>query len=356
MAKADRPVRLAEIAAILGRSVEGDGETSVSGVAALDEATPGDLAFVRSPQYADALANTRAGAVIVPEGVDPGARPAIRSPHPALDFARIAERLAPPRHPAPGIHRGAHVDDSAVVDGSASIAAGAVVGARASVGSGSTIHAGAVLYPEVRVGTDCVVHAGVVLREGSVLGDRVVIAPGAVIGGDGFGFVSDESGARVRMPHLGRVVIEDDVEIGANTTIDRGTLGETRIRRGAKVDNLVQIAHNCDVGENTIIVAQSGLSGSTRLGAGAILMAQSGSAGHLEVGAGAFVGARTGLRKDVAAGSRVYGAPQQEERAWHRAMAALARLPDLMRRLRAIERRLGIRPGRPTKDADEADS
>jgi UDP-3-O-[3-hydroxymyristoyl] glucosamine N-acyltransferase len=205
-----------------------------------------------------------------------------------------------------------------------------------------------------------VIHARAVLREGTWLGDRVLVEPGAVIGAEGFGFVTDESGARVRTPQRGRVVVEDDVEIGANTTIDRGALGETRIRRGAKIDNLVQIAHNCDVGEDAIVVAQSGLSGSTRVGAGAVIMAQAGTTGHLEVGAGAFVGARAGIHKDVAPGATVFGSPQQDRGAWHRTMAALVRLPEIVRRLRAVERAVGLRsssaraPGRDDGDDDEA--
>jgi len=343
MTQADRPVRLADLAAVLGRPVEGDGDTRITGVAALERAGPGDLAFVRSERLAPQLAASRAGAVIAPDGVDPGARPVIRSPNPALDFARAARHLAGATDPTPGVHPAARVHDAAKIDATASIGAGAVVGAGCVVGPRSVVHAGAVLYPEVQVGSDCTIHARVVLREGTWIGDRVLVEPGAVIGAEGFGFVTDEAGARVRTPQLGHVVIEDDVEIGANTTVDRGALGETRIRRGAKIDNLVQIAHNCDVGEDAIIVAQTGLSGSTRVGDGAVIMAQAGTTGHLQVGAHAFVGARAGLHKDVAPGAVVFGSPQQERGAWHRTMAALVRLPEIVRRLRAVERALGLR-------------
>jgi UDP-3-O-[3-hydroxymyristoyl] glucosamine N-acyltransferase len=347
--EADPPVRLADLAAVLGRVHAGDGEVRITGVAAIDRAGPGDLAFVRSPAFAGALAASRAGAVILPEGVDPGGRPAIRSPNPALDFARAARHLAPSTPTATGIDPAAHVDRAAKVDATAVVEPAAVIRAGAIVGPRTIVHAGAVVSADVQVGADCVIHARAVLREGTCLGNRVVVQPGAVIGAEGFGFVTDEAGARVRMPHLGRVVVEDDVEIGANTTIDRGALGETRIRRGAKIDNLVQIAHNCDVGEDAIIVAQSGLSGSTRVGAGAVVMAQAGTTGHVEIGAGAFVGARAGVHKDVAAGAAVFGSPQQERGAWHRSMAALVRLPELVRRLRAVERALGLR-GRPAGD------
>jgi UDP-3-O-[3-hydroxymyristoyl] glucosamine N-acyltransferase len=345
--EAAKPVRLAEIAALLGRSVDGDPGVMVSGVASLETAGPGDIAFARSPKYSALVDRTRAGALILPIEMDAGSRSTIRSPNPSLDFARVVERFAVAPCPAPGRHAEAHVAADALLDPSAAIGAGAVVGSGARIGPRTVIHSGVTIYPGVSVGADCVLHAGVVLREGTVMGDRVVLQPGVVLGGDGFGYLADEHGELRGVPHVGRVVIEDDVEIGANSTVDRATLGETRIRRGAKIDNLVQIAHNCDIGEGAIIVAQSGLSGSTVVGARAAIMAQAGSAGHLEVGEGAFVGARSGLHKDVKPGARVYGAPAQEERRWHRAVIAVTRLPDLMRRVRAIERSLGLRPSRP---------
>jgi UDP-3-O-[3-hydroxymyristoyl] glucosamine N-acyltransferase len=190
----------------------------------------------------------------------------------------------------------------------------------------------------VELGSDCWIHSGAVLREGTRVGDRVVLQPGVVLGSDGFGYVPDEAGRPVAMAQRGCVVIEDDVEIGANTTVDRATLDETRIRRGAKIDNLVQIAHNCDVGEDVLIVAQSGLSGGTIVGRGAIVMAQAGTTGHLRIGERAFVGARAGLHHDVPDGARVFGSPATEERAWHRSVSALKRLPDLLRRVRRLER------------------
>jgi len=353
VSEAERPLRLADLAAFLGRRLEGDGDTPITGVASLERAGPGDLAFVRSAHYAAQARASRAAALLVPDAVEVGARSFIRSPDPALDFARVAPQIVGATKSTPGVASGASVAVGAKVDATASIGAAALIGAGVVVGARSVIHPGAVLYPDVQVGADCVIHAGVVVREHCRVGDRVVLQPGVVIGADGFGFVTDEQGARVRMPHLGHVVIEDDVEIGANSTVDRGTLGETRIRRGAKIDNLVQIAHNCDVGEDVIIVAQSGLAGSTKVGAGAIIMAQAGTTGHLEIGAGAFVGARAGLHKDVAPGGRVFGSPQQEERVWHRVTAALTRLPDVLRRLRAVERAVGIAASRAEKDDEE---
>lgn len=347
------PVRLGDLASLLGRKVEGDEGVLVSGVASLEEARAGDLSFVRSARFEAQARESRASALILPEGLDPGGHPAIRSPSPGLDFARAARRLAPEPRVVPGVDSGARVETDTAIDPSAHVAAGAFVGSGCRVGARTEIHPNAVLYPGVVVGEDCRIGAGVVLGERSRLGSRVVLHPGVVVGADGFGFVKNEQGHFEKLPQLGEVVIDDDVEIGANATIDRGSLGPTRIRRGAKIDNMVHIAHNCDVGEDVIIAAQTGLGGSTRIERGAMLMGQVGSTGHLRVGEGAFVGTRAGLHRDVPDGARVWGSPQMDERAWHRSVAALARLPGLLGRLRAVEKRLGLRRRDASKDGED---
>jgi UDP-3-O-[3-hydroxymyristoyl] glucosamine N-acyltransferase len=202
------------------------------------------------------------------------------------------------------------------------------------------LHANVTLYEGVCVGADCVIHSGCVLREGTRLGDRVVLQPGVVLGGDGFGYAIDEAGALEAMPQLGRVVVGDDVEIGANTTVDRGSLGDTRIERGAKLDNLVQVGHNVVIGESALLVAQAGIAGSTRIGRGALIMSQAGVPDHVTIGERAYVGPKTGVHGDVAAGERVMGYPHRELRAFQRVFAALGRLPGLIARVRALERRL----------------
>lgn len=338
----DTGLSVAELAKRLGREWAGDGDFVVSNAASVEDAGPLDLVFIRSEQWVAALADSNAGAVILPSGIDSGTVPAIYSPNPTLDFARALVWLRPANSLAPGIDPGALIGPGVEIDPSAAIAGGASIGEGCVIGARSVVHANATLYPRVSVGEDCLIHSGVVLREDTVLGDRVVLQPGCVIGGDGFGIVPDETGQLHKIPQIGRVVIEDDVEIGACTAVDRATLQETRIRRGAKIDNLVQIAHNCDVGEDVVVVAQAGISGSTQLGRGAILMAQSGVAGHLKIGSRAFLGARVGVHKDVAEASQVFGSPQMEGRRWHRAMAALARLPEALKRLRKIERHLGL--------------
>ncbi len=340
-----------ELARRLGRPSEGDAEFVVAGVASLESAGPRDLVFVRSAQYAGRLAASRAGAAIVPAGVDPG-RPAIRSPDPGRDFARAVDELVPEVRPAPGVHRSAVVAPDAEIHPRAHVGPLAVVGARVRVGPGSVILAHATLYDDVVVGADCTIHAGAVIRERVVLGDRVILQPGVVLGGDGFGYVFAEGGGFEKVPQVGRVVVGDDVEIGACATVDRATLGETRLGHGVKIDNLVMIGHNCDVGDGSAIVAQSGLAGSTVVGRRVFLMAQVGTTGHLSIGDGAFVGARGGVTRDVEPGAKVFGYPALEQRAWHRAMAALARLPEALRRLRALEKRLGVRGPRDERGRD----
>ena len=338
------PVRLAELALALGHQVEGDASLEIHGFASLDHAREDELVFVRDRTHLAALEASRARAVVAPTGLDVGQRSVLRSSRPAHDFSRLMQQFLPAKRPPAGIAPGAHVDPSAVVDPTAAIEAGARVGPGSRIGARSVVEANATIAEHVVVGRECWIHSGAVIRADCELGDRVVLQSGAVVGSDGFGLVADEQGRPVAMAHRGRVVVEDDVEIGAQTTIDRATLDETRIRRGAKIDNLVQIAHNCDIGENALIVAQSGLSGGTIVGAGAIVMAQVGTTGHLRIGSRAFVGARAGLHHDVPDGERVFGSPAMEERAWHRAMAALKRLPEVLKRVRRLEQQLGLRP------------
>jgi UDP-3-O-[3-hydroxymyristoyl] glucosamine N-acyltransferase len=260
----------------------------------------------------------------------------------ANGIARAARILAPEPRPAPGVHPRAVVDPTAEVHAEASVGPCAVVGARSRIGPRSVVHANATVYADVAVGADCELHAGAVLREGTRLGDRVIVQPGAVLGADGFGYEFDERGQLEKVPQLGVVVIEDDVEIGALVAVDRARFGETRIGRGVKIDDLVMVGHNCRIGEGSAIVAQSGLAGSSVVGKRVFLMAQTGVANQVTLGDGSFVGARGGVIQDLAPGSRVYGFPAVPERAWHRAMLLLYRLPELARRLRRLEKRAGV--------------
>jgi UDP-3-O-[3-hydroxymyristoyl] glucosamine N-acyltransferase len=281
--------------------------------------------------------------VIAPPELDVGGRPAIRSAAPSLDFARAVGWVVPGPSPASGVHPTAVVAADARVDPTACVGAHVVVGPRSRIGARSVLHPCVVLYEDVTVGEDCALHAGAILREDTLLGDRVVLQPGAVIGGDGFGYEFDEQGRLEKVPQIGRVVLEDDVEIGANTTVDRARLGTTRIARGVKIDNLVQVGHNCEIGAHSAIVAQTGLAGGSVLGERVFVMAQAGVSNRARVGDGSFLGGRVGVFKDLAPGSRVWGFPAIAERAWHRSSAWFARLPELARRLREVERRVGVR-------------
>jgi UDP-3-O-[3-hydroxymyristoyl] glucosamine N-acyltransferase len=348
-----RRIRIAELAERLGgRPVEGDPDLQVEGVASLDEGGPTDLGFLRSAKFAAALQHTRIGAVIAPPHVEVHGRPVIRSPMPNLDFARAAGLISPTPRPEPGIHPGAFVDPTAKVNPEASIGPHASVGARTEIGPRTVLHPNVTVCDDVQIGVDCLFHPGVVVREQCVIGDRVILQPGVSIGGDGFGYEFNERGEHEKIPQLGNVVIEDDVEIGANSAVDRARLGTTRIERGVKIDNLVQIGHNCVVGAHSAVVSQSGLGGSTLVGSRVFIMGQAGIAGHLSIGDGSFVGARAGLMRDVPPGSKVWGTPAVPERRWLRSTALVARLPELLRRLRALERHLGFGPEkRPPGDA-----
>jgi UDP-3-O-[3-hydroxymyristoyl] glucosamine N-acyltransferase len=334
---------LAELAARLGgRAIEGDAGTRVAGVASLEAASERDLGFVRSASFAAQLVESRVAAVIAPPGVATHGKPTLRSPAPSLDFARAAALLAPRPRPAPGVHPRAFVDASARVDASASIGPLASVGAGARIGPRTIVHANVAIGDGVVVGADCELHAGAIVGAECLLGDRVILQPGCAIGGDGFGYEPGDGGALEKVPQLGNVVLEDDVEIGANSTIDRARLGTTRIGRGTKIDNLVQIAHNVEIGAHSVLAAQTGIAGSAKIGERVYFMGQSGSVGHVEIGAGSFIAARAAADADVPPGSRIFGFPPLAGRAWHRAHAWFARLPELARRVRALERRLGV--------------
>lgn len=332
-------MRLDELAERLGCRLEGSGELEVGGLRGLEDAGPQDLSFVAAERYLPRLKASAAGAVILAEGWPAVDRPALRTANPVLAFARALTLFHPPGAPAPGIHPTAVVAPDARVAPDASVGALSVLGPGAAVGPGTILEAHVTVGAGVRIGRGCRIGAQVVLRDGVEVGDRVTIHSGAVIGADGFGFARD--GRRyVKIPQVGRVVIEDDVEIGANAAIDRATLGETRIGRGTKIDNLVQIGHNVRVGADTVIVAQVGISGSCRVGSRVTLAGQVGVVDHVEIGDEVIVGAQSGVTKDIPPGSVVLGSPAVPHGEFKRRVAATARLPELRKLLRALEERL----------------
>jgi len=334
-------VKLSALAEKLGCSVRGSGDVEVTRGRGIADAGPGDLTFLANPKYAPRLAATHASAIVVaPDIATP--LPSLLSSNPYLTFAQALPLLHPARRPLPGIHRTAHVDPSAVLGPDVTVGPFAVVGGRCRVGARTIIHAHVVVYDDVEIGEDCLLHSGVHVREGSRLGKRVVLQNGVVIGADGFGFAKDSDGHYQNFPQVGIAVIEDDVEIQANTTVDRAALGETRIGRGTKIDNLVQVAHSVTIGEDSILCAQVGVSGSTKVGNRVTLTGQVGVVGHLEIGDGAIATAQSGIAHSVPAGALVSGYPAIENRSWLRSVALFARLPELLRRLRTVEKRLGL--------------
>ncbi|MBW2244128.1 MAG: UDP-3-O-(3-hydroxymyristoyl)glucosamine N-acyltransferase [Deltaproteobacteria bacterium] len=333
-------IEIGELAARLGgREVEGDAAFVVEDVAGLEDGGPRDLGFLRSASLATALAESSLGAVIAPPEVDVGGLPVIRSMLPNLDFARATGWLRPPVRPPAGIHPSAVVAADAKVDPSAAVGALVVVESGATIGAETVLGARVVVGAGTTVGRGCWLHAGAVIREDCTLGDRVILQPGAAIGGDGFGYEFNERGEHEKVPQVGKVVLEDDVEIGANSTVDRARLGTTRIGRGTKIDNLVMVGHNVEIGAHGILVSQVGLAGTAKLGDRVIVMAQAGVGGHVTIGDGSFIGARGGVIEDLPPGSRVWGFPSIPERAWHRSMSVFARLPEVIRRLRAVEKK-----------------
>ena len=330
---------LSELARRLGLDVRGDGKVEVHRVAGIEESGPGDLTFVANPRYLARLATTRASAVILaPEVETP--LPCLLSPEPYLAYARAAALLHPPARPAPGVHPSAVVHPTAVLGEGVHVGALAVVGPGVRVGARTALHPHVVLYAEVVIGEDCLIHSAAQVRERCRLGDRVTVQNGAVIGGDGFGFARRSDGAYEKIPQVGIVVIEDDVEIGALVAIDRSSMGETRVGRGTKIDNLVQVGHSVRIGEDTVIAGQVGIAGSTRIGSKVVLAGQVGVAGHLTVGDGVTATAQTGIPASVEPGTLVSGYPAIDNRAWLKASAVFPKLPELQRRVRELERRL----------------
>ena len=330
---------LKEIAAFLDGRVIGDPEIVIERVCGIDEAGRGDLTFVANPKYRSRLATTGASAVLVAPGTEAAGKNLVWVADPYVAFGQALGFLHPEEKAAAGIHPRAMVEAEAVVSPEATVYPGVYVGQRARIDRGAVLFPGVFIGPDAVIGEDSVLHPGVTVYRRCLIGRRVTLHAGVVVGGDGFGFARPGWENR-KIPQVGIVQIDDDVEIGANTTIDRGTLGRTWIQRGVKIDNLVQIAHNVVVGENSIIVSQAGISGSTTLGKSVILGGQAGVVGHIRVGDHVMAAARTGIHKDVPPDQIISGAPHRPHREWLRQEACLSKLPELRQTLKTLQRQV----------------
>lgn len=326
-----------------GQSLEQAAAIVIRGLQALADAGPADLSFITDPRYAPAAASTRASALVASRDYEPppGPRPALlRCAAPDVAVAVAITLLRPQPAPPSGIHPTACVDPSASIGPGASIGAFAVIGPRCRLGENAVLHPHVVLYADVTAGRNFLAHAHAVVREGVRIGDDVILQPGVVVGGDGFGFTRQEDGRQLKIPQTGTVELRDAVEIQANSCVDRATLGATIIGCGTKIDNLSQVAHNCQIGENVVLCAQVGLAGGTNVGDNAILAGQAGVAGHCTVGAGAIITAQSGTHGDLAPGGVYSGSPAFDHRQWLRSTAVFAKLGELHRTVRELRERV----------------
>ncbi len=333
-------MKLQEIASRLECRLDGDGTIDIHGVAGIEDAGPGELTFFTNPKYAPELRATRASAVILGESAEAAPCAMLRAKQPYLAFARAVALFEDPWRPAPGVHRLAWVADGATLGAEVSIGPYAVIGEGARIGPRTIVQPHVTIGRLVEIGEDCLIHARVSIRERIRIGHRVIVQDGAVIGSDGFGFARRADGTHHKIPQIGAIVIEDDVEIGANTTIDRPAVGETRIGAGTKIDNLVQIAHGVTIGKNVLLAAQVGIAGSVTIEDDVTLAGQVGVAGHITLGRGVIATAQTGIPNSVGAGEFVSGYPAIPNRDWLRSSAVFRKLPELKKRVAELERRI----------------
>jgi UDP-3-O-[3-hydroxymyristoyl] glucosamine N-acyltransferase len=327
-------MKLAELARLLGATCHGDQDQEITGVEGIEQAGPGQLTFVANPKYTPFARTTKAGAVLVTEDFEPIAAATLRTANPYLAFARAIDVFHPaPQYPA-GIHPTAVIDPSAMIGEGAHIGPYVVVGAGVSIGQGATLLPHVVIYPKAKIGDYFFAHAHSVVRESCQLGDHVILQNGAIVGSDGYGFAKVDGGSWHKITQSGAVILGDEVEIQANSCIDRASVGNTEIAHGTKVDNLVQVGHGSTVGENTLLCSQVGLAGSSHVGKNVVLAGQVGVVGHSLIGDGVIVTAQSGVPGDVAPGSVISGSPAFEHRRWMRSVAAFNRLPELVKQMR----------------------
>ena len=336
----DKTIEITELAQMVDGEVIGDGSLTIHGFAPLDTAGPGEISFLVKAKSAGLLEASAASAFLVGREFEASGWTVIRVDNPYLAAAIIQNYFLAEPFVAEGIHKTAVVGPDCTIDEQISIAPLVVIGARARIGARVRIDGGAVIGDDVSIGEDCWIKANVSIEHGCELGSRVTIHPGTVIGSDGYGYATDKLGCHVKRPQLGIVRIGDDVEIGANSTVDRATFGVTWIKAGTKIDNLVQVAHNVVVGENSLLVAQVGISGSTILGRNVVFGGQAGAAGHQTIGDRTMVAGKSAVHGDVGPDSRLSGVPAIDGQRWFKAVTLFGKLPELARDLRRMKKEL----------------
>ncbi len=331
-------MKLSDIANKLNCKLRGDGEIQIHGVAPIEEAQPDELTFVSNPKYLSKINATRAGAIILSSAAPFTSMATLIAENPYLVFAQAIELFYTSPEPIPGIHPTASIPDSAILGEGHSIGANVVIGEGVRLGDRAVVYPNVTIYPYAEIGDGFIAHSNAVVREYCQIGHRVTLQNGAVVGADGFGYAPQADESYYKMVQSGIVVLEDEVEVGANACIDRATVGETRVKRGTKIDNLVQIGHSSKVGQHSVLAAQVGLAGSTRVGDHVVLAGQVGVAGHLTIGDGVVATARTGIGRSVEANKKVSGAPEMDSTLWKRNYILMREFPDLVRTLKRLKK------------------
>jgi UDP-3-O-[3-hydroxymyristoyl] glucosamine N-acyltransferase len=343
-------MKLSAIAAALGCRLHGNPDIEITGVAGMEHAGPSELTFLANKKYAPKVKDSKAAAILI--SAERPDIPCLISTNPYLDFARALALFYQPPQPPPGISPLASIAPTAIIGLNASIAAFSSVGDHATIGANTVLHPHAVIYHGATIGDDCILHSHSVVREFCRLGNRVILQNGVVIGGDGYGFAKRQDGSHFKIVQSGITVIEDDVEVQSLTSVDRASVGETRVKRGAKIDSLVQVGHGCVIGEDNIICAQAGLAGSSILEKNVLLAGQVGISGHLTIHDDAIIYAQSGIGGDVPKGAIMSGSPAFEAREWLRSITTFPKLPEMLKTMRQLEKRVSELESRLSPDKE----
>lgn len=338
--EAGSPLTVEELARVLNCSFEGEGKTEIRGVSSLEKAKEGDLVFLAHRKHRERLEKCKASAAIIPAEEKYDRIPVIKSENPHLSFVKAVELFYKPFRPEPGIHPAAQVSSSAKLGKGVSIGPFVHVGDNVEIGDETVVFPFAAIYPGVKIGKGTVIHSHVSIREDVRIGNHVIIHNNSVIGSDGFGYLQDKDRSPVKIPQVGKVIIEDDVEIGANSAVDRATLEETIVKKGTKIDNLVQVGHNVEIGPNSLLAGQVGISGSVKIGKNVVMGGQVGVADHVKIGDNVMVAGKTGITGDVPDNSVIAGSPHQDIKEWRRSSITFSKLSELGKDIRGLKKKI----------------